>query len=739
MKKSLFAIFLTILTAVACSQNNEVTTGYNFGFETKSATQKLPDKWFQWGSNYMINLDTLNTHSGKNSISIQPSEGIAPNSFGCIAYSIPALYEGKEIELRAFMKLLNVSEGPIGLMLRIDGSSGTLRFDNMQQKNIMGTADWTSYSVKLPFPQNAKTIYIGAILSGKGQLWVDDFELLIDGVQIEKIKKVRPVELKADLDREFDQGSGIQSLEINKQKIDDLKLLGLVWGFLKYYHPNVSAGNFNWDFELFRILPQVIKTKSTKELDIVLQNWITSLGAFDTLSKSFELDSEIKILPDLDWITRSNLSKELTTLLLKVRNAKRTKSNYYISLADNVGNPVFSENAYARMQYPDVGFRLLSLYRYWNIIQYYFPYKYLITENWEEVLVEFIPKFINASDEIHYRLAAIELIERVSDTHANIWNDNILSKYLGLNYAPYEVQFIEGVPVISKSYEAKTNFSPQLQKGDVILSINKTSIDKILSNRQVISPASNYPTKLRYIARNLLRTNDSILEIEFKRGDLIQQKFIKTFSRDQLNMIPKRDTCFKLIRPDIAYLYPGSIKNSYLPTLMAKIQDCKGLIIDLRCYPSEFIVFTLTSYLMPQSTPFARFSRGSMENPGLYLIDKRPTSVGRNNSNFYKGNVIILVNETTLSQAEYTAMALRVAPKATIIGSTTAGADGNVSAFSLPGGINTMITGIGVYYPDGGETQRVGIIPDIEIKPTIQGLIKNQDELLEKAIETILK
>jgi C-terminal processing protease CtpA/Prc len=47
------------------------------------------------------------------------------------------------------------------------------------------------------------------------------------------------------------------------------------------------------------------------------------------------------------------------------------------------------------------------------------------------------------------------------------------------------------------------------------------------------------------------------------------------------------------------------------------------------------------------------------------------------------------------------------------------------------------VTGIGVYYPDGRETQRVGIIPNIEVKPTITGLKLNKDEVLEKAIEII--
>ena len=72
-----------------------------------------------------------------------------------------------------------------------------------------------------------------------------------------------------------------------------------------------------------------------------------------------------------------------------------------------------------------------------------------------------------------------------------------------------------------------------------------------------------------------------------------------------------------------------------------------------------------------------------------------------------------------------------------MIGSQTAGTDGNASQVVLPGGLGTIISGLGVYYPDGTETQRMGIVPDIEVKRTIQGVREQRDELLEKAIELI--
>lgn len=122
----------------------------------------------------------------------------------------------------------------------------------------------------LPYPRNSRTIYIGAILSGKGKLWIDDFELLLDGISIEKVVKAEPEQYKADLDLEFNTGSNIGKIVPTERNLKDLKTLGLIWGFLKYYHPSVADGNFNLDFELFRILPRILNSGNTDERDVIL-------------------------------------------------------------------------------------------------------------------------------------------------------------------------------------------------------------------------------------------------------------------------------------------------------------------------------------------------------------------------------------------------------------------------------------------------------------------------------------
>jgi C-terminal processing protease CtpA/Prc len=82
-------------------------------------------------------------------------------------------------------------------------------------------------------------------------------------------------------------------------------------------------------------------------------------------------------------------------------------------------------------------------------------------------------------------------------------------------------------------------------------------------------------------------------------------------------------------------------------------------------------------------------------------------------------------------------MALRATPNSVVVGSTTAGADGNASGIALPGNLSTMISGLGVFYPDHRLTQRVGIIPDVVVRPTVKGIAAGRDEMLETAIHLV--
>jgi len=65
---------------------------------------------------------------------------------------------------------------------------------------------------------------------------------------------------------------------LSEQQIENLFVLGKTWGFLKYYHPDVAKGSYNFDFCLFRILPAVLKAENKFKRDELLFNWINTLG-----------------------------------------------------------------------------------------------------------------------------------------------------------------------------------------------------------------------------------------------------------------------------------------------------------------------------------------------------------------------------------------------------------------------------------------------------------------------------
>lgn len=536
------------------------------------------------------------------------------------------------------------------------------------------------------------------------------------------------------------EGLTFSDINLTSEKIEDLVILGKVWGFLKYYHPSIAKGKYNWDNELFSILPEIIESKSSKERNRILLKWTKSIGEAKS-GDPFMIDSsQIKLTPDLDWIHNVNvLGPKLSKQLNNICNAKREDTHFYVGFED-YGSPIFeNEKPYPiNVVTKDVGCRLLSLYRYWNMVQYFFPYKNLIGEDWNHVLKEFVPKFIDANTELDYKLTVLSLIACIHDTHANL-SDNTLDRHFGTRHAPVAIRNIEGKAVVTDYFNPQLAKISGLKKGDIILTVNNKNVDEIIKSKLPLTPASNYPTQLRSIMRDIARSNDTAVHITYKRNNLTVPLTIKCYSLQEIDFESNyffKDTCFRLIAPHIAYINTSTLKNSYLPEIMPQVMNTKGLIIDLRFYAIDNITFTLGEYLMPDSCAFYKKSKTSVSNPGLFTY-YNGRKIGQKNPDYYKGEIILIVNELTQSGMEFTAMAYRVAPKALVIGSTTAAADGNVSEIMLPGGLRTHFSGIGVYYPDGTETQRIGIVPDVEVKPTIKGITEGRDELIEKAIELI--
>jgi len=729
----------------ACAQKKS----YNINGEDLDEDSKMPKGWtFAFNDlqkkTYSVALDNSIKQSGKFSISVQRTGTQA--DFYAIDYPISKTFEGKEILLKGYIKTEKVNSGYAGLWMRIDGEQPTIAFDNMGDRGIKGDTDWKQYVIKLAYDASAaKSIHIGGLLVGDGKAWFDDFELFIDGLPIEQVKEKVPVLTKAGLDTAFSSFSGIQPFAITDRTQDNLMFAGQFWGFLKYHHPAIAAGNYNWDAELFRHLPKIINAANNAQLSQVLEDWLDKLPAPQPAPETKSpVSSDVAIKPDYGKLLNgSALSKSLTDKLFKVKNSRKSNTHYYLSYYPGVGNPKFeNEKAYATMTYPDAGFRILSLYRYWSMINYFFPYKDVIGKNWNEVLNSSIPEFVKAKDQQEYLLATLKLIAGVHDTHANIWSRHTaLEDFKGNYKLPFKAEFIENKLIVTGYVNGDTLAVKQkFSLGDVILEINGKPIESLIKYYLPYTAASNYDTQLRDLPYSFLLRGQSVLfnVSVLRNGKKVSQSINGLKANYYLKSKGQTENAgFKMLDGNIGYVFPGRYKNNDLPEIKKLFKDTKGIIVDMRCYPSEFMPFTFGKYLKPSSTPFVKFTSSVLASPGQFTYTPA-LSNGGDTTEAYTGKVIVIVNATSQSQAEYTTVAFQSAPNVKVIGSTTAGADGNVSQIQLPGGINTMISGIGIFYPDGTPTQRVGVKIDRILKPTIKATLEGRDELLEAAKKMIL-
>ena len=533
--------------------------------------------------------------------------------------------------------------------------------------------------------------------------------------------------------------------QLSSSQTENLVILGKVWGFTKYHHPAITNGNVDWDAELLRVIPALLVANSRASATTAISKWLAELGPPPACSPCATIPESLAIRPDVDWIKdERTLGRTLSAQLVTIyKNRSVSDVQRYVTLAPGVGNPNFAnEKAYAETPLPDSALRLLGLYRFWNIIAYWYPYRDLIKENWDDVLREFVPKVLAATDSTSYRLVMMSLIARVNDGHANLWSALALRPPAGSYYVPVKTRFVERKVVVSGYLDSIRGPATGLRVGDVILAVDGARVDSLINAWAPYYGASNQPARLREIAAALTRGGPGEVRLTIERDGSV--KNVRA-ARDSLGgpalmtMLShdRGGATFQLLSADVGYLKLSAVSGQEVNDYLKAAAGTKLLVIDIRNYPRAFVVFSLGNHLISQPTPFARFTNGQPSNPGAFAwtrpVDLRPASPA------YNGKVVILVDETSQSQAEYTAMAFRVAPGALVVGSTTAGADGNVSPIPLPGGLRGMITGIGVFYPDGRPTQRVGIIPDLVVRPTIKGIREGRDEVLEAAVSQALQ
>lgn len=528
-----------------------------------------------------------------------------------------------------------------------------------------------------------------------------------------------------------------EELSADSPKVQNLEKLCKVWGYTKYNHPAFLLGEKDWDKELKKLIP-VVSEAEEEEVNNILHEWFVSLGEIDYgNSESITLPPEEERIEQADtsWMSEDYLGAELTEDLSQlgpIPNIDRSKS----PVKFNQGKyPDFSNEAtHMIFNYGNMSNRLLGLFRVWNAVEYYFPYLDIMDEDWGELLAEYIPKMLEGRDQKTFELTIAELTAHLQDAHVSLLDQKVFLNVFGKYSLPVELTQAEGKVVVQNVF----GDTCPLQRGDIILKLNGVEIEQVIEERQKYLSDSDKEHIVPHISSYLLWSDSQTMEVTVMRDGkeevLFAQGYVGAFNQKE-----KKTASYEMLDGNIGLINPEAFQEEKLEDIMREYKDTDGLIIDLRQYPSNGELNYLASYLKKEPTVCSVIAFPSQSIPGVMVLEEQSYGGASEEypSYYYEKPVVLLMNEESVSASEFHVMILRGGENVTVMGNNSHGTDGNVVFLPLPNKNVIRFTGLGVYTPEMGQTQRIGLSPDIEVYPTVEGIKEGRDELKEAAIAYI--
>jgi C-terminal processing protease CtpA/Prc len=375
----------------------------------------------------------------------------------------------------------------------------------------------------------------------------------------------------------------------------------------------------------------------------------------------------------------------------------------------------------------------------WNVFQHFYPYFDVTKTNWNDAFITAIKEaYISKTGYDFYRTLQ-KLVAKLKDGHGDVsgtvtaGNEDFA---LALQWA-----WIEGQLVITKVL----NDNIQIKAGDIVTAINRIPAEKYFQNvYQYISAATPGWLDYRAQTETLLGRQDSevtltVLDDQNTKKEIMVMRSLSygDYFR-KLNDINKEG--FRKIKDSIYYINIGKASMKEIAGKLSDLQNAKALICDLRGYPQGN--HELISYFLLQNDT----SRSWMRVPEIIYPDQENITGYREMGWEMKplqphlnAKVFFIIDGRAVSYAESYMSFIEHYKLATIIGQPSAGTNGNVNTFTLPGPFQIAWTGMKVLKHDGSQHHGIGILPDVYVQKTIRGIRENKDEFLDKAIELAAK
>ncbi|MEM9455718.1 MAG: S41 family peptidase [Myxococcota bacterium] len=375
----------------------------------------------------------------------------------------------------------------------------------------------------------------------------------------------------------------------------------------------------------------------------------------------------------------------------------------------------------------DPAVRIAAVIVGWNVLQHFYPYFDVIDEDWDEVLDATLEDVLDDEGPGDLRDTLERMVARLHDGHGRVAGPLPPSGRIPASLIRIGEQIVV----------ARAKPESGLQRGDRVLSIDGTPIEQRVA--EVATRTSGSPQWIEHRVLGRARVSEgpaqSEARVEIERGGATQTVEIvrevgfpaKPFEHPPLER-----------RPDGVFYV--DLDRASWPEIQARLDEiatAPGVVFDLRGYPNSND--QILAHLITEA------DHAKWMFVPLYIYPDQQRQVGWQEEGWgivpaqphIEGKVAFITGGGAVSYAESVMGLVEGYQLGEIVGSATAGANGNVNPFEVPGGFTITYTGMKVTRLDGRTHHGIGVEPTVPAQPTREGITAGRDELLEVALKIV--
>lgn len=369
--------------------------------------------------------------------------------------------------------------------------------------------------------------------------------------------------------------------------------------------------------------------------------------------------------------------------------------------------------------------RLADIVVSWNVYRHFYPYWQEVGGDWDTQLEPLLGAVDAPATREVQRDSLRHLVALVQDGH-------------GFVYDPHRP--VGGLPLllepIGDALVVVASADPAVKAGDRVVSIN--GVDFNAWAMKAMSLVSGSPPWRRWQLAGALNAGPlgTTVSMGLER-DGHTFAITLAYEKQTYKLLPPKPDPITSLKDGVWYVDITRASEQDLNDHLDQFSRARALIVDLRGYPTPKTGIWLLQHVLTKSEQ-ARWMHipkydGPFDQPVGY------DDIGWNltpTSPHITGKIIVLTNGRAISQAESILGYFADLHLATIVGSPSAGTNGDVQNFYTPSGYRITFTSLRVTRHDGVTPFHLrGVTPDVAVSPTLQDIRAGRDAVLEKALK----